>query len=328
MPAPLTVTTLFEIHREKLALEWLAGHAGEGRAVELEKRRYAAGLAPDSSWGSSSGPAVVGHLNLIHPNRIQVLGCSECDYLRGLGKNSHDDAIKHLFDYAPAAVIVADGQPAEPELKQYAERTATPLFASRQSSNKIVDHLHYYLVNFLADKTTLHGVFMDVLGIGVLLTGDSGVGKSELALELVSRGHCLIADDAPEFSHIAPDTLDGTCPELLRDFLEVRGLGVLDIRAMFGDSAIKQNERLRLIVHLRRMTDEEVYKMDRLRGEHSVRTVLEVEIPQILLPVAPGRNLAVLVEGAVRNHILSLGGYHAAKAFMEQQRHIMAQQSA
>ncbi|MDX1251619.1 MAG: HPr(Ser) kinase/phosphatase [Gammaproteobacteria bacterium] len=327
MPAPLTIGALFDVHGEKLALEWLAGRAGTGRVIEIGRSGSSSSPSPDG-WESSFDPAVVGHLNLIHPNRIQVLGRSECRYLQGLGKNSHDDAIGHLFDYAPAAVIVADGQQAEEDLLQYAERTATPLLTSRLSGDKVIDHLHYYLISLLAEKITLHGVFMEVLGIGVLLTGESGVGKSELALELVSRGHCLIADDAPEFSRIAPETLEGSCPEVLRDFLEVRGLGILNVRAMFGDSAIKHSEYLRLIIHLRRLTDEEIYKMDRLRGEHSRRTILDVEMPQIMLPVAPGRNLAVLVEGAVRNHILSLGGYRAAEIFMERQQQALAQGSA
>lgn len=324
MSAPLTIGALFDVHGEKLALKWLAGRAGAGRIIEIGRGASSASPAPDG-WESSFDPAVVGHLNLIHPNRIQVLGRSECRYLQGLGKNSHDDAIRHLFDYVPAAVIVADGQQAETDLVQYAERTSTPLLVSRLSGEKVIDHLHYYLISLLAEKITLHGVFMEVLGIGVLLTGDSGVGKSELALELVSRGHCLIADDAPEFSRIAPDTLEGSCPEVLRDFLEVRGLGILNIRAMFGDSAIKHSEYLRLIIHLRRLSDEEIYRMDRLRGEHSRRTILDVEMPQIMLPVAPGRNLAVLVEGAVRNHILSLGGYHSAEIFMERQQQALAQ---
>ncbi|HEY4731712.1 MAG TPA: HPr(Ser) kinase/phosphatase, partial [Gammaproteobacteria bacterium] len=147
---------------------------------------------------------------------------------------------------------------------------------------------------------------------------------SELALELITRGHRLIADDAPEFSRISPDALNGVCPSALSGFLEVRGLGILNIRSMFGDSAIKQNRNLRLIVHLQHMGDEELRKIDRLQGSRQSVTILEVEVPRIILPVAPGRNLAVLVEGAVRDHILHLKGYSAAQDFIDHQQRLIS----
>ena len=350
MPLSLSAGVLFDFHRDKLALEWLAGRAGEGRVINLYKQppviNPSVPLALSVFSRASANGALVGYLNLIYPNRIQVLGVSELSYLAGLGKNSHEDALRQLFDSEPVAVIIADKQhgrsrhPASgdtgtplcvaseklvTELAHHAEHTGTPLLASPLSGEVLINHLQYYLANFLVDKVILHGVFMEVLGIGVLLTGDSGVGKSELALELVSRGNRLIADDSPEFSRIAPDTLNGTCPALLRDFLEVRGLGVLNIRAMFGDSAIKNNKYLRLIIHLKQMSDEDLRNMDRLQGNHSMCRILEVDVPQTSLPVAPGRNLAVLVEGAVRNHILSFSGYGAANDFAERQRQHMAQ---
>ena len=306
-----TASALFEVHKDKLALEWVAGRSGAQRPVQSR----GATDAPVGAW--------VGHLNLIHPNRIQVLGKAELAYLGGLGKNSHADAIKRLFAKQPAAVVVADGQAPGGELIAEAERSATPLFTTPLASHKIISHLHYQIANQLADKITLHGVFMEILGIGVLITGESGIGKSELALELINRGHRLVADDAPEFSRLAPDTLNGRCPSALREFLEVRGLGVLNIRAMFGDSAIKPSKNLRLILHLERMSDAELRGIDRLLGSRQSRTLLEVEIPQVTLPVAPGHNLAVLAEGAARNHILALGGYDAAEVFMARQRQLM-----
>ena len=174
--------------------------------------------------------------------------------------------------------------------------------------------MQHYLTNYFADKITLHGVFMEVMGTGVLITGDSSIGKSELALELITRGHRLIADDATEFSRVSPDTLLGSCPEMLRDFLEVRGLGILNIRAMFGSRAIKQHRNLRLIIVLQQLAD--ATKMDRLHGSK----IQEVNIPEITLPVWPGRNLAVLLEAAVRNHILNTKGYDASKAFIDRQK--------
>jgi HPr kinase/phosphorylase len=178
--------------------------------------------------------------------------------------------------------------------------------------------MQHYLATYFAEIITLHGVFMEVMGTGVLITGESSIGKSELALELLTRGHRLIADDATEFARIAPDTLNGNCPEMLRDFLEVRGLGILNVRAMFGDSAIKQNRNLRLIIVLQDL--EEATEIDRLHGSRQMRSIQEVDIPEVTLPVAPGRNLAVLLEAAVRNHILIAKGYDASAAFIERQK--------
>ncbi len=171
---------------------------------------------------------------------------------------------------------------------------------------------------------TLHGVFMDVMGLGVLLSGVSGVGKSELALELLTRGHRLIADDAPLFTCVAPNAVEGVCPPPLNDFLEVRGLGVINIRAMYGDGAIAERARLQLILHLRLMDDNQLANVDRLRASKDEVSVLGVAVPRITLPVAPGRELAVLTEAAVRNHVLALGGYDAAADFAQRQRRHMA----
>ena len=172
-------------------------------------------------------------------------------------------------------------------------------------------------------KITVHGVFMEVMQLGVLLSGASGVGKSELALELLNRGHRLIADDAPEFLRLASGGVLGRCPEVLRDFLEVRGLGVLDIRAMFGDSVIAPQAELKLILHLKVMGGEQLAAVDRLRPSRDSVTILEKEVPRITLPVAPGRSLAILAETAVRSHLLSLAGYDAAAEFSGRQRQFL-----
>ena len=207
---------------------------------------------------------------------------------------------------------------AQPYLVDAGRDSKVPLLSCQLNSQDTIRKLQYYLANYFAEKITLHGVFMEVMGTGVLIMGESSIGKSELALELLTRGHRLIADDATEFARIAPDTLNGTCPEMLRDFLEVRGLGILDVRAMFGDSAIKQNRNLRLIIVLQDL--EEATEIDRLHGSRQLRTIQDVDIPEVTLPVAPGRNLAVLLEAAVRNHILMAKGYDASAAFIERQK--------
>jgi HPr kinase/phosphorylase len=308
-----TISALFLRYQQRLGLYWIAGHHGEQRQLGVSEQ--------------TPGQSLVGHLNVIHPNRLQILGHLEFEYLNNLEATARGELLQQLCDNRPAAVIVSDSISAPDDLRHIAEQTDTPLLGSALSGVKLINTLRHYLGSELADKTTLHGVFLEVNGMGVLLTGESSVGKSELALELITRNHRLIADDAPLFSRIGPDTIRGTCPELLRDFLEVRGLGLLNIRAMYGDSAIKFSKDLRLIVNLERMNVSSMHEVDRLQGSYRTRTVLDIDIPEVTLPVASGRNLAVLVEAAVRDHILLRKGYNASEAFIKRQRELIQQQN-
>jgi len=307
----LTAGTVYDRYEQRLGLQWMAGHGGADRQVFL---------APPSGGSSDATTgALAGHMNLIYPYRIQVLGRVELEYLSRLGKNSHADALKLLFGAGPVMIIVSDGEGIGSELIDLANQYEAPLFGSSLSAAQLITFLQYALSEAVADTAFVHGVFMEILGIGVLLTGESGIGKSELALELISRNHRLVADDAPEFQCVAPDILRGVCPGVLRGYLEVRGLGVLNIRAMFGDSAIKTAKRLSLIIHLQRMSGEELATVDRLWGSRQRRIIQDVEIDQITIPVAPGHNMAVLAEGAVRNHILLDKGYDAVQHFIDRQ---------
>ena len=310
MPNKVTTQLLFEFHRHKLLLKWVAGKGGKDRILKREESALARA-------------SLVGHLNAIHPNQIQVLGEWEFKYLNSLGKNSYHDVIQQIFSNLPAAVIIADDLTADDNLLQIAEKTNTPLLYSPLGSQKVVNRLHYFLEYRLAESAILHGVLMEVHGLGVLLTGKSGIGKSELALELINRGHRLIADDAPEFARIGPDTVRGHCPEVLRGFLEVRGLGVINVQKMFGDSAIKPSKNLRLIVELKSSEEDEIHQLDRLGGSYDTHTLLDVEIQAVVIPVAPGRNLAVLVEAATRQYIQLQSGYNASLDFMHKQKQLM-----
>jgi HPr kinase/phosphorylase len=310
MPHRITIQQLYDALRERLQLSWLTGQDGAQRTL--------LGQQDPTARRVTAGP-----LNFIHPHRVQVIGPSEVDYLNSLDSAGLHDAVQRLFAAEPVAVVLVEDITAPDDLRQAAENTGTPLLCSPLPDNQVLDNLQYYISLVLADKTTLHGVFMEVLGMGVLLVGDAAVGKSELALELVSRGSRLVADDAPEFTRVAPDIVNGNCPPMLREFLEVRGLGILNIRAMFGDSAIKRSKYLRLIVQLKRMNSQELSELDRLSGTFSHRDVLGVSIPEVTVPVAPGRNLAILVEAAVRNHLLKLQGYDASSAFIERQQQAM-----
>ncbi len=305
-----SVGTLFETLQDKLGLKWLGSRLGESRIIQNPETK-------------NTDTALVGHLNLIHPNQVQVLGATEIRYLDRLSENSRHDLINQLFDGTTDLIVIGEKQTVPGDIKQRSEASSTPLFTSDKPTIQLVNYLQYYLTNLFAEKITLHGVFMEVFSLGLLITGDPSVGKSELALELVARGHRLVADDAPVFARTSPDTLNGRSPDVLRDFLEVRGLGILNIRAMFGDSAIKQNRNLRLVLKLAPMTEEQMHKIDRLHGARTTQTILGVDIPEITLPVAPGRNLAVLAEAAARNHTLLLKGFDSARLFMERQTRFM-----
>lgn len=263
---------------------------------------------------------LIGHLNLIHKNTIQVIGKIECEYLQSLDDDFRNTILGQVFSKKAVAVIIADGIPVPDKLVEYANKNHVPLLSCKTSSNDVVDIARYYLHKLFSEKGVIHGVFMEVLGTGVLITGESSIGKSELALELISRGQRLVADDAPEFTRVGPDVLDGRSPGVLKNFMEVRGLGVLNIREMYGDIAIKENKYLRLVINLQRMSTEQLAKVDRLEGTRKIKTILGVKIPEIIIPVAPGRNLAVLVESAVRNHILRQSGYDATNELMEIQQ--------
>ena len=306
----LTTTALFTQIQNNLQLSWWAGNkTSEKGFVRLSFKSSELGL--------------VGYFNLIHANQAQILGKTELNFFKQAEGDILENALAKLFQRPSAAIFIADKLKPPAIFKEHSVKYDLPIICSRLSSNELIDQLRYYLSQALAKKETLHGVFMEVISVGVLITGQSGLGKSELALDLVSRGHRLIADDAPEFARIAPDTINGTCPELLQDFLEVRGLGVLNIREMYGDSAIKTNKYLRLIIELIPLKTTASKSEDRIGLSEKKTNVLGVNISSISLPVAPGRNLAVLVEAAVRDHLLIKHGYNAGDDFVQRQKDAM-----
>ena len=311
MNARISAHELFEQLGERLSLRWLAGERGGERvleAVDTVARR----------------PSLAGYLNTIYPNKVQILGTEELGWMDTLDARQRWDTIHRIVHQRPLALVISKDQSCPDDLRIAAEETDTPLWSSPRRGHELLNHLQYHLARKLAPRVTLHGVFMEIYSIGVLITGESGSGKSELALELVTRGHRLVADDAPEFTQIAPDVLDGTCPELLQDMLELRGLGVLNIRQMFGDTAIKRNKYLRMIIHLSKPSLEaRPDGMERLTGDIGSRRLLDLDVPMITLPVMAGRNLAVLAEAATRMHILRSKGVDPAAAFMARHSHFL-----
>ncbi len=300
----LSITQLYQDHQEKLKLTWVAA-VGVERHVELKDME-------------TYGPDVVGHLNLIYSHRVQVIGKAEQDWAARVGMDRWHRQIDDLMACEPPAMIIADDLEPMPGLLDICEKTGTPLFKSPKACSAVIDLLHIYLARRFADTVSTHGVFMDVFGMGVLITGESGIGKSELALELVSRGHGLVADDVVELARTAPTTIEGRCPGMLKDYLEVRGLGLLNIRTIFGEPAARRKMKLKLIVHLQRNVPGE--DLPRLPLDSQAQEILGIPVRKVCFHVAPGRNLAVLLEAAVRNCILQLRGIDSMSEFINRQQ--------
>jgi HPr kinase/phosphorylase len=311
--AQITVDELFKQIRHKLKLKWIDGFDGGKKILT-------------SNTVTKPSLALIGHLNFVHPNRVQVLGCAEMDYLRNLSIIALQQSVNHLFATDLAAVIIANGEKVPAELVNASRANNTPLFTSPLPSPQLMEFLSHYLAMATAESTSLHGVFLEVQGFGVLFKGSAAIGKSELALELISRGHRLVADDIVDLYRVSPERIEGRCPELLQDFLEVRGLGVLNIRALFGDNSVKPTKPLDLIIQLEHADTMQPQALDRLSANTQYERVLDVDISKVLIPIAAGRNIAVLVEVAVRNHMLLLRGINGTQQFIKRQKQLMAKE--
>jgi len=307
----LTVQDLVNDNVDDIPFKWVAGQSAADRRI------------PDNGMAAAD---LIGHLNLIHPSRIQVFGREEMAYYTRFDTRRRVHHLEELLAGGVPAILIADGLNATEDLIHECERNHVPLLITTVHAADLIDLLRIYLSRRLAPVTTVHGVFMDVLGLGVLITGESGLGKSELALELISRGHGLVADDAVELSRTSPHVIDGHCPVLLQNMLEVRGLGLLNIRTIFGETSVRRKMKLKLIVHLVRATAQD--KFERLPLQDMTQDMLGCPIRKVMLQVAAGRNLAVLVEAAVRNTILKLRGIDTLAEFMQRQAAAIEQGTA
>jgi len=305
----LNFEELFEDNEPALDLGWINGPKAGQKTL------------PDASGSSVQAAELVGHLNLIHPKRIHVLGRAEVDYIGRIPPGRREAVLRELIDGGPLGLIVGEGGHLPAELLGVATAAGLPMLSSSKDAAEIIDVLRIYLAKQLAPHCSMHGVFMDVYGMGVLISGQSGLGKSELALELISRGHGLVADDVVDFARTAPDVIEGRCPPLLANLLEVRGLGLLDIRAIFGETAVRRKMKLRLIVELMRRSAAD--SLERLPLAGTMQEVMNLPIHKVVIPVAAGRNLAVLLEAAVRNTILKLRGIDTMHDFQMRQRDAM-----
>jgi len=309
-PTVISAEALFEEHRPTLRWEWIAGHAHPERRFDEAAVRNA-----------QSAADLVGYLNYIHPYRVQIVGRREVAYLNQ-APGVAERRIQRIVALEPPVLIVADAEAAPDKLVAMCDRADIPLFATDEPAGHVIDVVRSYLSLHFAERTTRHGVFMDILGVGVLITGESGLGKSELGLELISRGHGLVADDAVDLFRVSQTGLEGRCPELLLNLLEVRGIGLLDIKAIFGETAVRRKMRLKLIVHLVRKETMD-REFERLPYEPLNEDILDVPVRKTVIAVDAGRNLAVLVEAAVRNTILQLRGIDTYKEFIERHAKVM-----
>jgi len=303
MPPSTSGVSVGEVLRSRpetlgLPLVLLAGGTGLGRRIT-------------SPYIQKTGLALAGFDEYLSPGRILIFGESEIRFLESLAAADRQRAIQRTLSRDIPAVLLTGGFEAPPDLAVSAERAGVPLLGTTVPTHFAIAKVTAILEDSLADRIVIHAVLMDILGLGVLVVGESGIGKSECALDLVVRGHRLVADDTVEIRRRAENVLIGTCPELTRHHMEVRGLGVINIKDLFGVASTRSSKRVELVVQLERWESGRAY--ERLGLDDEYYEILGLQVPLIRMPVAPGRNVAILVEVAARNQLLRTRGHHAGR---------------
>ena len=286
------------VQRERLGLMLIAGEKGLTREVTTSRIQ-------------KPGLLLTGLLEELHADRLQIFGAAEINYLKRLGADELEDVLKVFRPELPA-IIVARGLEPPDFLVELCRKSSIPLFRTQHTSSVLIERVTKYLEERLAPSTTLHGVLVDVLGVGVLIIGKSGIGKSECALDLVSRGYRLVSDDVVIIKRMPPSILFGTSSELIKYHMEIRGLGIINVKDLYGITAIRERKQMDIVVELVKWDSETEY--DRLGLEENTYNILGVDLPYLRVPVSPGRSVATIVEVAARNQILKIMGHHPAKA--------------
>ncbi len=285
-----------------LALTVLAGRAGLARRITVPRIQ-------------KPGLALAGYTEQVHRDRVQVLGKTEIGYLEQLDEAARRKGMENLVHLEPACLVVTRGLQAPPYLLELCEAQGVAIMTSPLMSSIFIDRISKYLEDQLSPTTSIHGVLMDVLGVGILLLGKSGIGKSEAALDLVMRGHRLVADDIVDIRKKPPDIIFGSGSEIIKHHMEIRGLGIINIKDLFGIAAVRDTKKIELVIELVDWREDEEY--DRLGVEDQVYRVLDVEVPHLRVPVRPGRNITSLIEVAARNQLLKYQGHHSAREFQD-----------
>jgi HPr kinase/phosphorylase len=298
----IRVGTLLNDSQFDLRLELLAGETGLDRRVV-------------SSRIQKPGLALSGFTEHIHKDRLQVFGNTELSYLETLKPEEQRDRIRALFGLPISCLIVTKNLPVSDMLRREANDARVPLLRSSHLSSTFIDNVERFLQESLTATTSVHGVLIDVVGVGVLILGKSGIGKSELALDLVTRGHRLVADDIVDMRRRQGGSVYGSGSEIIKHHMEIRGIGIINIKDLFGVSAVRDRKKVEMVCELVEWDDKVEY--DRLGLEEQKFSILDIEVPLLVIPVRPGRNLTTIVEVAARNHLLKLQGHHSAKDFQE-----------
>ena len=303
-PGGVTVATVLRdlADSRALDLELLAGGDGLHRRITIPHPQ-------------KTGLALSGFDAYLRGGRVLVFGESEVRYLEGLPPPERTAVVRRVMEHELPCLLITDGFAPPPELAIEADRGRVPLLRTRAATPEAMSRLSAVLDTYLAARGVIHGVLMDLLGLGVLVVGESGIGKSECALDLVVRGHRLVADDAVEVRSRAQSFVLGSCPELTRHHMEIRGLGLINVQDLFGVASTRTSKRIELVVQLERWEHGREY--NRLGLDESYYELLGIRIPMIRMPVAPGRNIAILVEVAARNQLLRARGHHAARRLVE-----------
>ena len=311
MSPSLKVQDFLDQYQDKLKLSFTTGQVGLSRSIQVSRQDMDTFDAVD-------------YFNVIRTSSIVVVGYHESRYIHRLGIEEQTQLFKTLFKGPVGVIICSHGHPLPAAMTELCESREIPVLQSELGDSELLENIRYLISRALAETTNEHGVYIEVYSLGVFITGKTAIGKSELALSLITRGHRLISDDVTLFTRSTPEVVEGTSPRLLSDFLEVRGLGVVNIRAMFGANSLKQSMPLSLIVKMVELDKNNSTEFDRLGNNQATRNILGLDFPEVALPVAPGRNLAVLVEAAASNHLLHSSGYNAAQDFINRQNHEIA----
>lgn len=302
--------------------DFLQGSPAEMKFEVLAGERSLEENFIDSPRIQKLGLALAGFAHYIHRGRLQIIGQSETSYLKQLNRFERNAALKNLELDKICCIMITKGLDASPELLEIARKNNLPLIKTPLVSSLAIGAVSRFLQKALAPKISIHGVMIGMYGLGLLILGESGIGKSECALDLITRGHRLISDDVVTIKKIG-DSLEGSSPDLTREHLEIRGLGIINIRDLFGVSAIGQNKQIDLCIELRKWN--EVGNLDRLGLELKEEEIFKVKIPKFVLPVSSGRNLTTLVETAVRIYLLKIAGHDAARKLIARHDKIISE---
>jgi HPr kinase/phosphorylase len=268
-------------------------------------------LSIEASDINRPGIQLAGFWDHFADERPQIIGLVETSYLDSLDAKTRRERLEKFTSYDLPCIIICRGLTGLDDLIEMAEARKIPVYRTGESTTRLMVDIIYFLNNHLAPRTTMHGVLVEVYGVGVLLTGESGVGKSEAALELVKRGHRLVADDVVDIRRVSDNRLVGESPEMIRHLMEIRGIGIIDVATMFGIGSVMRTRSIDLVVHLEHWVDGKEY--DRVGTDEKTQDILGVQVPMIVLPIRPGRNVAVVLEVAARNLMLKQQGYNAVE---------------